>query len=458
MRLPLLIGALAISGTAQGYAPGDDGQALLAEVRKKLMVTLNRLPRFMCTENIDRSTSQPKAKVTKRQLPPLNSGGKEAEPAGAVSCDEIARLRKKADWQVRKDTFDRLRLDVAVSSDREIFSWAGANRFQDRSLAELVRRGATSTGAFGSFLAAIFGTNAADFSYNGNVNVEGRALVEFAFRMPVEKSTFQIGNEAHQDRVVPYEGTFLVDPKTFDLVRLTARADRIPPELNICENITTLDYGSVRLHDSEFLLPKQVRLQVVTADGSELENRTEFSGCHEFLAESSLSFEAEPSGGAQGADGKAASQTPGLPPGLPFRLELTREIDTATAAAGDRIEARLSTPIKGKNKAVLVPKGAAVRGRIIQLKRLYGTGFETLTLAVRLETVEVNGAPQPFDARLDSAVVRRTVRRSFHSAGGAFGQMSDPKDPTTGFFEFQDVRGNYVIDRGVEMDGATAAR
>src|SRR5271169_5824070 len=140
----LLLSVFATSATAQ-QSSGDDGRALLAEVRKKVMLTLDRLPKYMCTETIDRSTFQPRKKVTKRQFRPLGLDPKDPTPMRLVSCDEIAALRKKADWQVLKDASDRLRLDVAVATDSEMFSWAGENRFNDRGLADLVRRGATST-------------------------------------------------------------------------------------------------------------------------------------------------------------------------------------------------------------------------------------------------------------------------------------------------------------------------
>lgn len=188
---------------------------------------------------------------------------------------------------------------------------------------------------------------------------------------------------------------------------MTVRADGIPPELNVCESTTTLEYGSVRLHNSEFLLPKEVRLQAINVDGSELENRTVFSGCHEFLAESSLKFD-EAAETVQGTAQKKASKVLALPPGLTFKLALSQPIDTAAAAAGDPIKAKLASPIKEKHNGVLVPAGAAVTGRIVQIERRYGPAFESLTLRFKLETVEANGMSQPFDARLEPVVKKRS--------------------------------------------------
>jgi len=439
MRWWLLLCVFATSAAAQQDSSGDDAKALLLEVRRKLMLTVNRLPKYMCTETIDRSTFQPNANVTGR------------------SCDDLASLRKKPEWSVSKYASDRLRLDVAVSGDSEMFSWAGKIRFEDRSLGDLVRGGATSTGAFASFLGAIFGTNAASFNYNGDVNQDGRALAEFGFRVPLEKSTHQIGNKLHS-AIVAYDGTFLVDPKTFDLVRLTVRADQLPAELQACEELTTLDYGRVRLNNAEFVLPKDVRLHVIHSDGSELENRTVFSGCHEFRSESSLSFDTA-SEKEHGASQKTVSKALALPPGLPFRVALTYAVNPATAAAGDLIKAKLTDPIKEMEHGVLVPKGALVTGRIIQIERLYGPESESLRLVFKLETVEASGVPQPFDARLQSVVKRHTkstralvVRQDL----GSFNQMFDPEDPRVGFLEFPGVTRDFVIKPGVEITGFTA--
>jgi predicted ATPase len=147
MRWLLLLCISNAPVAAQRDSTRDEAKALLFEVRKKVMQTVNRLPKYMCTETIDRSTFLPQANLVNR------------------SCDDLASRRKKADWTVRKYKSDRLRLDVATASDTEMYSWAGENRFEDRELADLVRGGATSTGAFAAFLSSIFGTDAADFTY-----------------------------------------------------------------------------------------------------------------------------------------------------------------------------------------------------------------------------------------------------------------------------------------------------
>jgi hypothetical protein len=446
MRGSWLIGLIGLIGSAVCSAAQErlnisDARALLLEVRRKVVLTVNRLPKYMCTETVDRSTFRPEVKVR------------------GHSCDDLAGRRKRADWKVRKDASDRLRLDVAVSRENEMYSWAGEDRFGDGSLADLVKRGATSTGTFAAFLGAIFGTAAATFTYDGNVSEGGRGLAAFGFRVPVEKSNYSVGNKQSHD-VVAYDGTFLVDPKSFDLVRLIIRTGGLPAGLRACEATTTLEYGEVRLNGTEFLLPNAVRLQIVYEDGGESENSTVFSGCHEFMGQSSLSFDAPPPAASAGSP-RSTPKALDLPAGLPFRFAFTGAIDTAKAAAGDPVKAVLDTPIKERHGGILVPKGAAITGRIVQIQRSYRSGSEALTLAFRLETIEAGGATEPFDARLESL-----VKRSIHSSDaavvrqslGSFDQMFDADDPSIGLLEFQNVTSDYIIKPGVELDGITAAK
>jgi hypothetical protein len=419
--------------------PAAQQEQLLA-VRKTVIATVDRLPKYLCTETIDRSTFLPKAVNTIRP------------------CNTLASRRKEPNWKIRESQSDRLRLDVAVSKDEgEMFSWVGENRFHDRSLADLVGTGVTSTGTFGALLTAIFG-GTASFSYNGEKNLDGRTLVEFGFRVPLDKSAFNVGNMTYST-IVPYAGVFLADAKTFDLVRLVVHADELPEQLHACDDTTTLDYARVRLNNADFLLPQRALLRIDNDDGSESENRTVFSACHEFLGESTLSFDMPVSSQPEASE-RTAHWRLTLPAGLHFTLALARPIETETAAAGDTIAAKLTTTIAEKHN-ILVSRGAAVTGRIVQMVRLYGP--DSLIVAIRLEAIEIDGVPQPFPARL-ATVVKRS-NNSTHPGGliveqdlGSFNQLPQRDDPAVGILRFDDVSRNYEIQRGLQMEGTTIAQ
>ena len=434
MRLAVVIFVLAAALDGQ-EPPAGDSAATLLEVRKRVMQSIRRLPKFLCTQTIDRATFQPDTGVAGR------------------SCEELEDAKK---WKRRPYSSDRLRLDVSVSSDGEMYSWVGENRFQDRSLAELVGGGATSTGAFSSFLSSIFGGNSAEFTYEGASNAGGRALVQFGFSMPVEKSGYSIGNARYRANV-PYHGTILVDPKTFDPVRITIEADRLPRELDVCRDSTILEYDGGQRDNLEFLLPTDAYLHIVYDGGTEIENHTRFSGCHQFMGEATLRF--DDASDREAAAAKAESKPLVLPPGLPFKIALTEAIETATAAAGDLIHAKLTTPIVDPNSGISIPKGAKVTGRLIHIERFYGPYTQALTVSIRMETVEAGGVPQPFPARLDSLAKGRRDAGAAETPRvnlGTFNRMEEQaSEQEAGVLLFDGAAKNYVIRRGVEIVGKT---
>jgi hypothetical protein len=443
----ILVLAYCGSARAQGT---DDVRALLEQVQSNVRETISRLPKYVCTLTIDRA--------------------RYATARRENTCEEQASDGK---GNRRLLATDRLRLDVAVNGvpnglTHEMYSWVGADRFSDRNLFELVPDGALSTGSFASMLASIFGDGNVRFSYSGDNTVEGRLLSEFGFHISEADSEYLylFGKGRTKQAAVAYQGTFLVDPKTGELVRLVVRAPELPREAGACELTQTLDYAHAQLGGAEFLLPSHVRLTVAHMDASEAENTITYSACHEFKGESALRFTDPPDDRTASSPARPAPEL-SLPPGLSFRLAFANSIDTRTAAAGDPIQARLKTAIRDRSSAVLVPEGAKVTGRIMSLKRFYtpsldgrkATGRQpSLLIAVRLETLEVDGVVRPFHAAFDAGLQR------FSKLPGALGQQVeigslDPSlDRGTGVFEFWTSSPDYVVSGGLESSWYTVAR
>jgi hypothetical protein len=392
------------------------------------METVRRLPRYMCTETIDRTQFEPDI-------------GRQGS-----ACDQPSLQRK-----LRLAESDRLRLDVGVAANGEIYSWVGENRFDDRSLFDIVRQGAVQTGGFRSFLLSVFESEAATFSYNGDETVNGRTLVELGYRVPLEKSTYVFGNRG-QHVTTGYEGTFLVDPQTADLARLVVSTDQLPPEVSSCHATTTLDYARVRLNEADFLLPAEAKLRILNLDGVELENRTVFSSCHEFVGKSKLSFDAPEADASAESAGKSGAFA--WPENRLFDVMFTQGIDTATAAAGDPIQAKLKTAIRDANSTVIAKEGAAVTGRIVKLQHFFGAKSSSITLAVKLETVDVNGTPQPIFAAPFRPGVRFAKDKGL-SRRVELGSLDNLEDPNAGVFDFRDVNANFLIKAGMESNWVT---
>jgi hypothetical protein len=472
----LLFGFAAVIQTA-AWAQANDPMDLLLRVRDNVTKTVARLPKYLCSLTIERAQYSPNL-------------------AHALSCDGLAGQRTKVQFKPRLAETDRVRLDVAIAAGNEIYSWIGEERFDDRDVFDLVREGALQTGGFSSFLTSIFGGTAASFSYNGEREVNGRTLAEFGFQVPIEQSNYVFGNRrAHV--ITGYDGAFLADPNTGDLVRLRVRTSGLPTDSGACEATTTLDYNRMRLNDSEFLLPREANLEILSTDGSEMRNRTVYSSCHEFQGESAVRFdEPSPEPAAVNKAPPARASALALPAGIVFRLLFTQPIETATASAGDRIKAKLYSPIRDpSSKAVLVPKDAEVTARVMRLEHFPGPP-SSVRMLVKLETVNVGGTPVPFRATknpvpedlvdvtnketgVDGKPVPKPSMLDTSVSGSAkvklqsgevqgpptrvlqrridLGSLDPLADPTVGVFEFRDVNTNFVVKSGLESDWMTVA-
>jgi hypothetical protein len=285
-----------------------------------------------------------------------------SEDDGKPACDGRIRLIES----------DRVKLDVAIAAGKETYFWPGENRRLAEDFYDFGGLG-MQTENYSEFLSAIFGSDAADFYWMGETEAAGRKLGEFGFKVPIERSrhVFRSGKERYG---TAYSGTFLADPATGDLVRLTVRTDGLPAESGVCQAATTLEYG-------RGVLPGSARSEISYSNGIEARNRAVYTDCH-LSAESHLTTT---------APGKA------LPAGLKFRIRLEQTIDPEKALGGDRIKAVLETPIREElSTEVLVPVGAQIIARIIRLEHF--PDAKGLGLEFRLEAVEKEGAMIPLRA------------------------------------------------------------
>ncbi len=326
----------------------------------------------MCTQTIDRAVDRPETPKS----------GTDCEPAAPPAKIELVST-------------DRLRLDVAMGASVEMYSWVGESRFDDQGLLDIVREGAIPSGSFTAYLTGLFRLHAATFNYRGELTRSGRKFSEFGFLAPRETSRYIY--TSHRNRVITgYGGTFLVDPTSAELVRLIIRTDVLPKETGPCRATSTLDYHRVTLKGVDFLLPDVSLLRIVNTNGDESENRTVFSGCHEFMGESTIKFDSSDDALVTEPGHGQARKLPSIPAGISFGVATTSEIDTSTAAAGDAVTAKLITPISNGLK-VLVPAGAPVSARIMRLEQFRGDRSR-ITLGLRLETVEIRAVTVPLKA------------------------------------------------------------
>ncbi len=422
MRTIAFLLAVAILPAQQ---PHDE---LLTRVTAKVKAATSRLANYMCTETVERA-----------QFDLDNIFDRSA------SCESILTTPKPT----HETTSDRLRLDVGIGAKGEMFSWAGENRFHDLNVGELVREGAISNGSFTSLLKIIFDGDPAVFFYQGEKTEGDRTYASYSFRVALDVSHYKFTKRT--TATTAYEGTFLVDPKTADLVRLIVRTKDLPIDTGACQATTTLQYRQPQMKDAEFMLPAYAGLRIVNTDGSESNNRTVFSNCHEFLGESTLSF------GATSAQPSARPPTPpiAIPDGITFEIALTEDVDTATAAVGDPIRARLAGPLRGSSSKVLVPAGTPVTGRVVEMRHYYGF-HPIVLLRFRLETLLVNGTPQPFVARAPRPGMI-TVGRDGLQRRVPLGTARSLDDPSGPAMVFADPNHDAVVKAGAKSEWITGA-
>jgi hypothetical protein len=352
----------------------DDPVEVLMRVRDRVLAHATRVQNHTCVETIVRDWYDM------------------VGAAAPASCDALLGRRKRAGegTLIKLATTDRLRLDVGVAESREIYSWAGAGKFEQKELVDMVPIGAIGTGPFAATLLGLFQARDPHFVYEGDTTLNSKRVLEYSFTVLQEESNSRV--KAGPVWVITgYTGRLLVDPATAELLRLTVRTEELPRATNICEVDSMQEYGMVRLDGVEYLLPAMTRDRFINQDGSEAENTVTFSACREFRGESVVTFGGKP---AIPEDAKRAEET-NLATGLSVAVVLTSTIDADQAAAGDRIEGVLAAPIYDlEKKNVLVDKGKLVEGRLMRVEKRYGNPSE-VTIVLRWETLDLNGAKSP---------------------------------------------------------------
>src|ERR1017187_5671607 len=203
---------LAAAAPAQGLPPEV---LLLARVKAHTREQLARLPNCSCLETVSR----------------------DHQPAGGV-------MRP----------LDTIRLEVLYSDRRELYASPGDRRFGDSQPMDFVGSGTIGNGHFALYLSEIAGEGSLSYEYKGEESLLGRRLARYDYRVPVSMSGNTITIPEGRG-TVGIKGSFWADPATYDILRIAAEAEDIPPSLPIVEYVTVIDYAHTNLAGTDFLLP-----------------------------------------------------------------------------------------------------------------------------------------------------------------------------------------------------------
>jgi hypothetical protein len=292
---------------------------------------------------------------------------------------------------------DTVRLEVLFNGEKELFASPGDRKFSEDHPISYAGSGDLSNGFFGIHLKNILVVGEVSNEYKGEEVVGGRSLARYDYRQPLMWSGQMIQTREGSGRV-GLHGSYWADPRTYDVIRLVLIAEDLPPSLPYTESVTSINYARTDLgNNSTLLLPESAELRMVKTSGEVSRSRIEFTHCRVFEAESVIAFAAPdspprtPGFGAALVDDTLRS----LPAGLEIAVKLLSRI-SADTAVGTLIDGVVAANAPAK-RAVVVPEGSPVRGRIRRLET-YSDPFPHFIVALEFTEVESKGIRYRFFA------------------------------------------------------------
>ncbi len=332
--------------------PEVDGRVLLAKAARNLKDAAGAQRRYAC-----------EASVTRERFGPT-----EGSAAGRLLTSE------------------RLRVEVAVFGGRQMFAWPGDGSFRYERLDEMVGSGASGTGEFGPFAASFLTeSDPASVRLKWVVRHGGEEVAEYGYRVRASRSHYEVVIGRGERERTGYEGSLFVDAATGGLRRIIIRVTDPPAASGVVRAEADTRYRREEGSARAGLFPEESVLTLELHGGSKAVNRTVYGGCREFRAESEISFGERTGTGA----GDAVAGEPGLPPGIEIRTKMLEAFSSTSGAAGDLWEMELARPIK-RGGATLAPKGAVLKGRVVEVLREYVPQASVL-VAIRFGTLEFDG-------------------------------------------------------------------
>lgn len=335
---------------------------LLNQIRRRMTDNLLHLPDYTCRETIERSLRNHDSK--------------------------------------HYTLLDRLRLDVAYVGGKELYAWPGAPRFGEMALDKIVSEGAIGNGTFGGFAREVFSSNAPKFFWGGYVERDGRRLVRFTFRVPLENSRYVLEQENWRAKV-PYSGYFESDPQTLMPARFQIDAEAIPADLKLRAAGQSIEYAQVHIGDSQFLLPFSAEMWLEQNTGEEDRNTIQFESCRQYSGESNIRFDVVENDASAAA---ALDQPIEVPKGLTVQADLQEGVNYDTAARGDLVHAIVTSPVKHSGQ-VIIPKGAVITARITSLGRRSLRSVTYFGVSLTFLRIEFGGRRGDFSAIIEGAGV-----------------------------------------------------
>jgi hypothetical protein len=152
--------------------------------------------------------------------------------------------------------------------------------------------GSTSTGEFAGYLQGVFLTNAAKFKFSESTSLQGTPAAIYNFTVPLRMNrglwTIVVGGQALRSE---YSGAVWVEKATGQVRRIEFQADKIPKDFPEDSVEMAVDYESIRLGTSSFLLPVHAA-NIACRRGTSIcsKNEIDFRDYHKYSGESTIVY------------------------------------------------------------------------------------------------------------------------------------------------------------------------
>lgn len=326
-------------------------------------------------------------------LPPKDAGATVKNGAGNSSAPLPLPALLSASLQDRKLLWkDRLRVELSLFDGKDMFSWPDGGAFNSGSLDGLVTFGATLSGVLGAFDLSVL-MNDADptfFRYQQTFEGFGSRVAEYSYKVSSDKSHLIVPGPNGRHTAIPYDGFFLLDVATGDLRRLAVELNAFPGGGDLVQGAISTDYVLRPIGETPAFVPLTSTMRLLFKNGQLAANNMRYSNCHEFRAESTLSFNTVPDVSGETKAKSIVQDLPPVPQNRLLKLALNAPIDSDTAVTGDPIQAHVTKSVKGKDGRVVLPAGAVAHGRILRLVR-YAYPFDAVELILSFDGLEIGG-------------------------------------------------------------------
>jgi hypothetical protein len=234
---------------------------------------------------------------------------------------------------------------------------------------------------------------------------------------------------------IGYHGSFFVDPATADLRELDVDVHEFPQSTGVCRAQDRIEYAQTKIGDDTFRLPTHSTMDVLYVNRTESLNETTFSGCREYVGDSTIRFDVDENGNTP--EQVKQRELPPVPSKTHIRVRIDPPVDSSTAAAGDPITGVVISPVKEKG-VVLVNAGDKLKGRIVRLDQTLGSA-PRWTVAIVFGTLERNGVEEKISLKPDDDGDRSPMVRTFgriRPQPTSF--ITDQRPAGGGIFSFQE--------------------